>query len=1118
MNDLIRKLTLLPEYPSLERAAAQKEPIAVFGVDTQKVYFAHLLANRLGKKTFIVVPDEKAAHQALRALDALGESALFFPARDYVFRDVESVSRFGENQRIETLSRIRRGQYQHIVIPAEALCTLTAPPQDTRETVLTTGEDFDYDSLSALLTSYGYEACAAVEGPGQFCLRGEILDVFPPSEETPFRVEFFDRTIDAVCRFDVSSQRRTEPVDLVRIPPAKEFSGAAAEKLAQVLETMPHTDCVLRDLELAQQGILPRHDRYLPVYYSSAATVLDYLGNDDLLFLFDYRRIVETLDGFAFRTDEDIKQLVEEGFSFVDLPYYLNRDQILARCSSAVAFETLTASLPGFQPKKLFQCNVYPTANANLHTLPQELEQYLAAGYRVTVVTLTEDHRRELQKLYAGRAVTVVCDPLPFGFELPDQKETVLSLRQKGEVRKQRRSRFDRGEKIKAFSDIHPGDYVVHEDFGVGIFDGIHKLEQGGVLKDFIKIRFAGTDVLYVPCDNLDLISKYISGSADEMKVKLNRLGGTDWQKTKQQTRRAVKDLADQLILLYGKRLKTEGHAFSPDNDWQKNFEESFEYEETEDQLRCTEEIKRDMERPVPMDRLLCGDVGFGKTEVALRAVFKCVMDSKQAAILAPTTILAYQHFNTISARFRDFPVRIELLSRFRSPAQQQAILKKLKRGEVDVIVGTHRLVQKDIAFKDLGLIVIDEEQRFGVSHKEYLKEKALNADVLTLSATPIPRTLNMSMSGIRDISVINEAPGNRYPITTYVCEYSESLVCDAIRKEIARGGQCYYLHNRIDTIFRVAHGIEEKTGARVRAAHGKMSQEELAEVWQALVDGQIDVLVCTTIIETGVDVPNCNTLIIDEADRLGLAQLHQIRGRVGRTDRRAYAYFTFRKGKVLSGDAYKRLMTIKEFTEFGSGLKIAMRDLEIRGAGSVLGAEQSGHLASVGFDMYMKLLEEAVHEQRGDAVSHKDCTVEMKIDAYIPDSYIRDPEGRIEVYKRISSIASQEDDLDTADELIDRYGTPPEPVENLLFIARLRYQAVECGINRITENEKGFLIYPEQIDLRVVAELAAAYRGRFLFSASTPAYITLKCEEKKKDIAQFIRTMAEIIDKNKKT
>jgi len=489
-------------------------------------------------------------------------------------------------------------------------------------------------------------------------------------------------------------------------------------------------------------------------------------------------------------------------------------------------------------------------------------------------------------------------------------------------------------------------------------------------------------------------------------------------------------------------------------------------------------------------------------------------MDSKQVALLAPTTILAYQHFNTVCARFRDYPVRVELLSRFRSAKQQEQILKRLKRGEVDVVIGTHRLVQKDIAFKDLGLIVIDEEQRFGVSHKEYLKEKAISADILSLSATPIPRTLNMSMSGIRDISVINEAPHNRFPIMTYVTEYSEGLICDAIRKELSRGGQCYYLHNRIDTIYKIAQAIEERTGARVQVAHGKMSQEELSSVWQQLVDGDIDVLVCTTIIETGVDVPNCNTLIIEDADRLGLAQLHQIRGRVGRTDRRAYAYFTFRKGKVLSGDAYKRLMTIKEYTEFGSGLKIAMRDLEIRGAGDMLGAEQSGHLVTVGFDMYMKLLEEAVLEQKGETVVKDDCTVEMKIDAYIPDTYVRDPETRIEIYKLISGITNAEDESEALDELIDRFGEPPLPVMNLLTIARLRYKAVRCGITKISEYPKGFLIYPKEVDPRIIAGLAAIYRRDFLFSAANPPYITLKCENKGKDIEQFLGNLEDLIDK----
>ena len=1116
MNELIGKLTLLPEYEGLEQANKHRLTTAVFGIDGQKAYFTNILQRRLGKRAFLVVPDEREARAVIRILEALGEPTLYFPPKDYTFRDVESASRFEENQRIEVISKIRKGQYQTIVIPADALCSLTLSPSDCRETVLTVGEDFDYDALPKILTDYGYESFSKVEGPGQFSIRGEIVDIFPPSEEQPYRIEFFDATVDTISIFDVSTQSRTEIKDQLRLTPAKEFTERVLEDLKNALPSLPQTPGVRKDLDLISQGILPRHDRYLPLFYTSRANILDYRGQDDLLFVFEYKRVLQTLEGFAFRVEEDIKQLTEEGYTFVDDNYFYSKAEILPRFNGATVFETLTSSLPDLKLDRIFEFKVFPTSNANLKTLPGEIEQYLGAGYHVTVVTMTEDHRREMARLYAKKKVTVCCDPLPIGFELPDAREIVFSLRQKGEIKRKPKPKFKRGEKIKEFSDIHPGDYVVHENYGVGLYDGIHKIETDGIAKDFIKIKFAGTDTLYVPCDNLDLISKYI-GAGDEIKVKLNRLGGTDWQKAKQRAKKAVRDLADKLILLYGQRMKTPGHAFSPDNDWQKNFEEDFEFEETDDQLRCIEEIKRDMERPIPMDRLLCGDVGFGKTEVALRAIFKSVMDSKQVALLAPTTILAYQHYNTIRARFRDYPVRIELLSRFRSAKQQEAILKQLKKGEVDVVIGTHRLVQKDIAFKDLGLIVIDEEQRFGVSHKEYLKEKAIDADILSLSATPIPRTLNMSMSGIRDISVINEAPHNRFPIMTYVTEYNEGLICDAIRKELSRGGQCYYLHNRIDTIYKTAQLIEDRTGAKVQVAHGKMSQEELSTVWQQLVDGDIDVLVCTTIIETGVDVPNCNTLIIEDADRLGLAQLHQIRGRVGRTDRRAYAYFTFRKGKVLSGDAYKRLMTIKEFTEFGSGLKIAMRDLEIRGAGDMLGAEQSGHLVSVGYDMYMKLLDEAVREQRGETVQKDDCTVEMKIDAYIPDTYIRDPETRIEIYKLISGITGAEDESEAVDELIDRFGEPPKPVMNLLMIARLRYKAIACGITKISEFAKGYLIYPKTVDPRTIAGLAAIYRRNFLFSAANPPYITLKCENKEKDIEQFMGNLAEVIDKSEK-
>ena len=645
------------------------------------------------------------------------------------------------------------------------------------------------------------------------------------------------------------------------------------------------------------------------------------------------------------------------------------------------------------------------------------------------------------------------------------------------------RSGFKKGQSLHSLDELKKGDYVVHSLHGIGVFDGINKLEVGKITKDYIKIKYAKGDVLYVPVTQLDLVSKYIGPHEDDGRtVKLNKIGGKDWEKTRNKVRAAVKDMADQLIALYSKRQNSPGYAFSPDIDMQSDFERRFEYDETSDQLRAIDEIKGDMEKPYPMDRLLCGDVGFGKTEVALRAAFKCAADGKQCAILVPTTILAYQHYRTILKRFDGFPVEIEMLSRFRTPKEQEKILKNLKRGSLDIIVGTHRLVSKDVKFKDLGLLIVDEEQRFGVAQKEKLKELFPTVDVLTLSATPIPRTLNMAMTGIRDMSVIEEAPQDRYPVQTYVIEHDMGILCEAMEKELRRGGQVYYLHNRVESIESTAAKIKEMMpSARIAVAHGRMGEEELSEIWRDLLEGDIDILVCTTIIETGVDVPNCNTLIIEDADRLGLAQLHQIRGRVGRSTRRASAYFTFKRGKELSEIANRRLSAIREYTEFGSGFKIAMRDLEIRGAGNVLGAQQHGHMEAVGYDMYLQLLGEAVEEEKGEKpISRKkECLIDMQIDAHIPDNYIKSIPQRLAVYRRIADIKNTEDAEDVKDELRDRFGEIPQSVQGLIDVSLLRNTAAAKGIYEIGQKGNSVILYVNDIDTNTVLNLSSMMRGR---------------------------------------
>ena len=740
----------------------------------------------------------------------------------------------------------------------------------------------------------------------------------------------------------------------------------------------------------------------------------------------------------------------------------------------------------------------------NLAHLTEDLDAYLDSGYTICILAGTEKAGRALTSDLVGKGynadyaadlpaltpkkVYVLPGSLSAGFEYPEIKLAVFTHGRVGASLKKRRKAKQKSDPIRSLADLTPGDYVVHVTHGIGVFEGIIKREIHGVVKDYIKIRYAGTDMLFVPVTQLDLVSKYIGGGGEDGSVRLNKLNSAEWNKTKARVKKAVADMADELIRLYAQRMQAKGYAFDPDNDWQREFEARFPYEETDDQLRCIDEIKQDMERSQPMDRLLCGDVGFGKTEVAIRAAFKCVMNSKQCAVLVPTTILAWQHYQTFLRRMEGYPVRIELLSRFRTPKQQEEIIKDIRRGLVDIVIGTHRVIQKDVQFKDLGLAIIDEEQRFGVAHKERFKEMFHTVDVLNLSATPIPRTLNMAMSGIRDMSVIEEAPQDRHPVQTYVLEYDREILAAAIRRELRRGGQVFYLHNRVESIDACARKIAEMApDARIVTAHGKMTEEQLSRIWQQLVDQEIDILVCTTIIETGVDVPNCNTLIIEDADRMGLSQLYQIRGRVGRSTRRAYAYFTFTRGKQLTEVAEKRLSAIKEFTSFGSGFRIAMRDLEIRGAGNVLGAQQHGHMEAVGYDMYLRLLGEAIAEQKGEAPERTsaECMVDLNIGAHIPESYIRGLSQRIDVYKKIAAIQNQDDAFDVTDELIDRFGDPPAAVQGLIDVALVRGRAAALGIKEIAQRDQGLFLYPERVDMVLASGLASTLKGRVMVGAS---------------------------------
>ena len=853
--------------------------------------------------------------------------------------------------------------------------------------------------------------------------------------------------------------------------------------------------------------------------YQDFTTAADYIPDGSTVVLCDQANIHRSAKTRVEEIGLQLDNMLQAGLLAGELCDYVCQWEDLfssLRGKTVVYMDTFAGSAYPEEcpPKTLLPITAkqLPGYGGSLETAVSDLSHYQNIGFS-SLVLCGSRHRAELlqEMLFSKNIRSSIAIPmevmpasgqiyltegsLPFGMEYTDARLAVLSegqlIAKSHNSRKAKKSATNR-QKLSSFTDLTPGDLVVHENYGIGRFVAMEQIRVDGAVKDYVKIAYQGSDTLFVPATQLDMVSKYIGSGGEDGNVRLNKIGTDAWQKTKAKARKAAKDMAGELIQLYAARKRQEGFAFAADTPWQQEFEDNFPYPETDDQLRCIHEIKTDMEAPIPMDRLLCGDVGFGKTEVALRAVMKAVMDGKQAAILVPTTVLAQQHYQTAVARFRGFPVNIDVLSRFRTPTQQKRTLQNLRAGQVDLIIGTHKLLQKTIEFKDLGLLIVDEEQRFGVSHKERLKEISKGVDVLTLSATPIPRTLNMALSGIRDMSTIEIPPADRYPVQTFVTEHSTAILDDAIRREVERGGQVYYLHNRVETIDQCAAALKRRIpGLSVAVAHGKMGEDALSDVMQSMAEGEIQVLVCTTIIETGLDIPNANTLIIENADRFGLSQLHQLRGRVGRSTRRAYAYLTYRPDKSLTEIAEKRLTAMRDFAEFGSGFKIAMRDLEIRGAGNLLGAEQSGHMMSVGYDMYLKLLDEAVLEEKGEAAKEPDCTADLNVTANVDQNYVSRGEERMDLYRRMAAIRTQEDADDLLDEIVDRYGEPPKGVLNLVDIALLRANARKVGITDIRQKATDVLFTLNNLNLDAVSKLCSdpdyKQRVQFLPNAKQP-------------------------------
>lgn len=1062
--------------------------------------------------------------QAQKLYDELvhlvGEDCVYlYPVNELIASEIAVASPEMRGQRIEVLNFWSRKSTGIVITPIAGLRRLLPPKNVWRECQLNfkVGDEINIGEKLNKLVQAGFQRSEMVSSPGQFSLRGGIIDIYPLTEEMPVRIELFDTEVDSIRFFDVETQRSQKQLNEINIGPAQEVIMydehylRGAEKLKEGLsislgkiKDSKVKEALLEQISYEIELLSGKHSfesmyKYMSLYYTDLTTLLDYLPNSGMVFVDEISRVQEMGTSLDKEEAEWQTSLLAKGEIIADLKMSKHLDEIIEETKVPfLYFSLFLRHVPNTSPKNIvnFNCKTMQNFHGQLNLLKNEVDRWTKAQYKVVILAqeserakridhILEDYKIEANFVEnASDLVSAKCQiivgGLSSGFELPLQKLIVITEEEiftKKAKRPKRKQKLSNAERIKNYSELKIGDLVVHINHGIGKYLGIKTLEINGIHKDYMHITYAGNDKLYVPVEQIDQVQKYV-GSEDK-EPKIYALGGSDWKKVKKKVQSSVEDIADDLIKLYAEREASRGHAFAEDGPEQREFEDSFPYEETEDQIRCIEEIKQDMEKERPMDRLLCGDVGYGKTEVAIRAAFKAIMDGKQVAFLVPTTILAQQHYETMRERFSEHAINIGLLSRFRTRKEQNETIKGIKAGIVDIVVGTHRLLSKDVKYKDLGLLIIDEEQRFGVTHKEKIKQLKANVDVLTLTATPIPRTLHMSMLGVRDLSVIETPPENRFPVQTYVVEFNENLVREAIERELSRGGQVYFLYNRVEDISQMAEKISMLVpDAKVSFAHGKMNETELESVIIDFLEGDSDVLVTTTIIETGVDIPNVNTLIVYNADKMGLSQLYQLRGRVGRSNRVAYSYFTYQKDKVLTEVAEKRLQAIKEFTELGSGFKIAMRDLSIRGAGNLLGAQQHGFIASVGFDLYSQMLKEAIDERKGDKKEHvkrNNVEIDLNVDAYIPESYVSDSKQKIDMYKRFRSIDSKDDIVDLQTEMIDRFGDFPKEVNYLFKISAIKLLASQEGVESISED-------PQQCSILLSAEETERINGMKLF------------------------------------
>ena len=1128
MNTIIGELGKNPKFCEyIKSIEEQKSPIAISGLTDVGMAQIISATKEFAKKPICIITyNEIQAKKLVEDLEYFTDKVVFFPKKEIVTYDYVAESKDLPYERIEALNKIQGMKTGIIVTTIEATMQKIMSKKALYKNVLKfkIQDEYNLEDVKRKLLDLGYTRCDLIEGRGQFSVRGGIVDI-SLTEKNGVRIEFWGDEIDSIRYFNIVSQRSTEEIKEITINPAHEYLlekplETVIEKIRSTVYNEEVQEQVEQDIEIIKNGdYISKVDKYFNAFYEQQETILDFLSSKFVIVLDEFNKITQRLDNINKDSNNIITLLMEKQKIVPDaIKNLLSLEQFEEKLTNKqlVYIEKLDNEIK-FQAEKYNW--VYKEKNyykSEIEILFKELIKAQEEKKKIYILAETKEKAKSICKLldeheiinkYEEKLnqtiivknneslVTVSVGKLSSGFECFNLKLLVITSQEliEGEKRKKyKSSAFKEGEKV-VYADLKVGDYVVHKNYGIGIFIGVNTITADGTTKDYIKIKYYGDDILYVPTNQLDNIRKYIGG--DEGGLKVNKLGNKEWIKTKARVKNNLREVAKELIELYAKREKAKGYAFPADSPWQTQFEESFPYQETDDQLRCIDEVKKDMELPKPMDRLLCGDVGYGKTEVAIRAAFKAVMGGKQVAYLAPTTVLAEQQYKEFRDRMANFAIRVEVLNRFKTKKEQNEIVKKLKLGEIDIVVGTHRILSNDVEFKDLGLLIIDEEHRFGVKAKEKIKQYKASIDVLTMTATPIPRTLHMSIVGIRDMSVIYEPPYNRKPVQTYVLEYDQEVIREAITKELERKGQVFYLFNNVEKIIQKADEISRLVPeAKVVYAHGKMTGNEIEDIMEDFIEGKTDILVCTTILESGIDIPNANTIIVENADRMGLAQLYQIRGRVGRSDRQGYAYITYKRDKLLSEVADKRLKAIKEFTEFGSGFKIAMRDLEIRGAGSLLGEIQHGHLEQVGYDTYCNLLDEVIKEMQGTVVQPEiDVQIDLDATCYIPDTYISDSSQKIEIYQDIALCKKEEDIQNVIDEMIDRFGNMPSEIENLLEIARIKILCKKLKISKV-QGKRNFVLFmfePGEINLDI-NELVKQYKNKIKFTQGIKPQITL--------------------------